>query len=137
MIASRYLYAATIDAYRHATVVTDADRNAENEHWQGAISKLQALSYEVPFVDLSEGEWELRKLQAFCRKFLANGPFHVQRHTHDRRLRGFVITLGLTTKFLFGQQFYGVIATLASVSFERRDITGTKVREMIRNKLQT
>jgi hypothetical protein len=136
VLASRYLYASTIDAYRYATVFTDADLAAQDEYWQEAISNLQALSHQMSFVDFSEGQWELHKLQAFSRTFLANSPLRVRRHTDDWQLRGFAITVGLATKSLFGQRFYGVIATLANVSFEREDITGTKVREMIRNKSQ-
>jgi hypothetical protein len=60
-------------------------------------------------------------------------PWIIPRQTKNVELRSFVIDLSITTKRLFGRELRGTLATVANVVFDRQDVTGSKVREMLRS----
>jgi hypothetical protein len=58
-------------------------------------------------------------------------PLLVERkHRSDVVWTGFVLALVSTTGAVFGKPLYGTVATIANVVFERRDITGERVRKL-------
>jgi hypothetical protein len=62
-----------------------------------------------------------------------NARFISTRHRTEPRLEAFVERVGRTTTKLFGNPLYGVIATIANVAFEQSDLTGPKIRAMLRS----
>lgn len=58
--------------------------------------------------------------------------FIVKRRRTDPRLEGFVEAVASEVAALFGDQFYGVIATLANVVFERCDLTRQRIRAILK-----
>jgi hypothetical protein len=63
-------------------------------------------------------------------------PWVVVRETPDARMRSFVITLSGATKQLFGNSLYGTLANITNVVFIRSDVTGSRVRELLRIRLE-
>jgi hypothetical protein len=62
-----------------------------------------------------------------------NARFISTRHRTEPRLEAFVERVGGTATELFGSPLYGVIARIANVAFERSDLTGPKIRAMLRS----
>jgi|HubBroStandDraft_6_1064221.scaffolds.fasta_scaffold680096_2 hypothetical protein len=60
-------------------------------------------------------------------------PWIISRRVHDAELRTFVAILSVITEQLCKKTLYGTIATIANVVFSRNDMTGSKVREMLRS----
>jgi hypothetical protein len=59
-------------------------------------------------------------------------PWVIGRYRGDMRLRTYAAWIANSSKELFGQQLYGTLATITNVVFERSDMTGSKIREMLR-----
>jgi hypothetical protein len=59
-------------------------------------------------------------------------PWIITRNKGDIELRLFVADMVITTTTLFEKELYGTIANIANAVFERDDVTGATVREMLR-----
>jgi hypothetical protein len=57
----------------------------------------------------------------------------IQRFRGDDELRVYVRRLGAVSKDLFGSSLYRTLATITNVALDRRDITPSRVREILRN----
>lgn len=55
------------------------------------------------------------------------------RGTRDARVRSFVLSFSWKTFWLFGDALYGTVGNVTNAVFNRSDMTGIKVREMLRN----
>jgi hypothetical protein len=67
-------------------------------------------------------------------KFIAgvDDPWIVTRRSGDFGIRKFLADLLITAQRLFGNPLWGTLATAANVALGRKDITRSKVREMLR-----
>jgi hypothetical protein len=131
-LASMHLYTVAFKAFQYANVVTDSDLDLATEYAKETIERLREVSSYTLSVDWAKAEKEFRGA-ALAIERIRGGPFHVKRRSRDDRARAFAIEVGAETKRLFGDNLCGVIATLANVSFDRRDLTNLRVREFIRN----
>jgi hypothetical protein len=59
-------------------------------------------------------------------------PWVLVRDTPDARMRSFVISLSITMLTLFGKPLYHTLANITNVVFDRKDVTDSRVRELIR-----
>jgi hypothetical protein len=59
-------------------------------------------------------------------------PWLVDRHRADRQLRDYVVWLSIITRKLFGNPLRGILAITSNVAFNRDDVTGAHIREMMR-----
>jgi hypothetical protein len=80
----------------------------------------------------------LERLAAKCRtrallvKPEPHDPLLVRRHRADSNLRGYVISLTAANRKVFGKPLLGTVATTTNVAFGRTDMTGERVRQMVR-----
>jgi len=60
------------------------------------------------------------------------GSWIITRRVNDPQMRTLVANLSSTTELLCKRAMYGTVATVANVVFDRDDMTGRQVREMLR-----
>jgi hypothetical protein len=59
-------------------------------------------------------------------------PWLVDRHRGDGQLRDYVVWLSIITRKLFGNALCTILAITSNVAFNRDDVTGAQIREMLR-----
>ncbi len=109
----------------------DALRNAA-EQLRAQAKVLQSLHIECAALQqiASDCDSEARLRD---RDPKTDDPWIIVRRVNDAQLRTFVATLSVVTEQLCRNALYGTIATIANVVFSRTDMTGSKVREMLRS----
>jgi hypothetical protein len=80
---------------------------------------------------------ELKRIASECYDLssayeTSTDPWLIDRHRGDRRLRDYVVWLSIITRKLFGAPLYGILAITSNVAFNRDDVTGPYIREMLR-----
>ena len=76
----------------------------------------------------------LLRLRALRILSLRNSDLIVDRHRRDETLRTFAIQIDTTLRLLYGSSLYGTAAHIANVALNRKDLTGLKIREILRGK---
>jgi hypothetical protein len=98
-------------------------------------SKLKELAEEIedeadnddPFFDPQTGQ------QLTSPRFPhIDDPWVIVRKTPDFQMRSFVIGISIMTLQLFGKPLYHTLANITNVIFDRKDVTDSRVRELIR-----
>jgi hypothetical protein len=131
-LACMYVYTTSLHASQRVNLVTNVDLRRADLFVGESVEQLKALAPFIESLNLGNAEKEFRR-SALAIERVRNGPFHVERHSRDDRVRAFAIAVGAETRRLFGETLCGVVAALANVSFDRRDLTNLRVREFIRN----
>jgi len=93
--------------------------------------KLQSHGIECAALQQIASEFDSRA-RSEDRNPKTDDPLIITRQVKDVRLRTFVATLSIVTQQLLQDTMYGTIATITNVVFSRADITGSKVRDMLR-----
>jgi len=69
-------------------------------------------------------------------RFDGDDPWIITRQNKEHELRTFVIDLSGTTIRLFEKEMHSTLANVANVVFNRKDVTRSKIREMLRHSLR-
>jgi hypothetical protein len=120
-------------------VVTKADLRLAADYLEstaadlGRLARISSLLLEGAPVEVAETVTALRRK---AKSFLSmdNSKLRVIRRGRDDELRSFIIKLDETFCSLFGSSMYGTAAKLANVALGREDISGKKVRALLRDR---
>ena len=110
-----------------------------------AAKQLRKISSVLSSLELTDEAQQLKTIAGACvdqatdvletlhaHEQEGDDPWIITRKKGNIELRLFVADMMITTIMLFEKELYGTIANIANAVFERDDVTGATVREMLR-----
>jgi hypothetical protein len=119
-----------------------AEAEGQAAELRDLADKIDEDAERLAVVGLAHHAPQLRQAAADCRSLASlrqpdpSDQYIVGRHSQrigDHWVRGFLITISGLCSSLFGKQMPGVVAILCNVTFDRSDMTASKVRGALRH----
>ena len=107
-------------------VAESLEKQAAKLESLGMNAKAQSLREVASNCDDEAGNLDSRRLEP------GDDPWIIARNRKDPKVRALVADLFIAARMCFGSSLYGTLATVANVVLSRDDMTGPKVREMLR-----